>query len=113
MLEKTVSRSRTIVPETHLVRDIMEEVKEAYLDLKRAEINIRHYRKAVEYHGESSVINQVQHEARTATYTEVLDSNGLLQRLNGFILERWQTRSSTGRSGSGGCGSSDEAAKSP
>lgn len=83
VLEKTASRNRAVVQETQLVREIMEEVKEAYLDLKRAETNIRDYRKAVEYRKESFRINEVQYREHTATYTEVLDAQRYLARAQG------------------------------
>jgi outer membrane protein len=83
VLEKRASRDRTVVQETQLVREIMEAVKEAYLDLKRAESNIRDYRKAVEYRKESFRINEVQYREHTATYTEVLDAQRYLAKAQG------------------------------
>ncbi len=81
--EKMASQDRAVVQETQRVREIMEEVKEAYLDLKRAESNIRGYRKAVEYRKESFRINEVQYRELTATYTEVLDAQRYLAQAQG------------------------------
>ncbi|MEW6137349.1 MAG: TolC family protein [Thermodesulfobacteriota bacterium] len=83
VLEKRASHDRAVVQQTQLVREIMEAVKEAYLDLKRAESNIRDYRKAVEYRKESFRINEVQYREHTATYTEVLDAQRYLAQAQG------------------------------
>ncbi|MFH1113202.1 MAG: TolC family protein [Pseudomonadota bacterium] len=83
VLEKAASRDRAVVQETQMVREIMEEVKEAYLDLKRTDSNIRDYRKAVEYRKESFRINEVQYREHTATYTEVLDAQRYLAKAQG------------------------------
>lgn len=83
VLEKRASHDRAVVQRAQLVRDIMEEVKEAYLDLKRAESNIRAYRMAVEYRKESFRINEVRYREHTATYTEVLDAQRYLAQAQG------------------------------
>jgi outer membrane protein len=99
--ERRASQARTFVARELLIEQIMQEVKSAYEDMKRAESNIRDNRAAVEFRQESFRINQERYKEQVATYTEVLDAQRQLAlaqgdyyisligyRINQAILER-------------------------
>jgi outer membrane protein TolC len=79
----------------------MNDVKSAYLDMKRSESDISDNRKAVEYRTENFRINRERYKEQIATYIEVLDAqrqlaqaqgdyyNSLINcRINQAVLER-------------------------
>lgn len=99
--ERRASQARTFVARELLIEQIMQEVKNAYEDMKRAESNIRDNRAAVEFRQESFRINQERYKEQVATYTEVLDAQRQLAlaqgdyyisligyRINQAVLER-------------------------
>jgi len=99
--ERRATQARTFVARELLIEQIMQEVKSAYEDMKRAESNIRDNRAAVEFRKESFRINQERYKEQVATYTEVLDAQRQLAlaqgdyyisligyRINRAILER-------------------------
>jgi outer membrane protein len=81
--EKRVGQARAFVQAQLLVEQIMNEVKEAYLDMKRAESDIQDNRKAVEFRSENFRINQERYKEQVATYTEVLDAQRQLSQAQG------------------------------
>jgi len=99
--EKRASQARAFVSRELLVEQIMEEVKIAYLDMKRSESDIDNNRKAVTFRRESFRINQERYKEQVATYIEVLDAQRQLAlsegdyyisligyRINRALLER-------------------------
>jgi outer membrane protein TolC len=99
--ERRASQARTFVAREQLVEQIMEEVKNAYLDMKRSESDIQNNRAAVEFRRENFRINQERYKEQVATYIEVLDAQRQLSlaegdyyislvgyRINQAILER-------------------------
>jgi outer membrane protein len=99
--ERRVSQARTFVAREQLVENIMSEVKQAYVALKRSESDVVDNRKAVEFRKENFRINQERYKEQVATYTEVLDAQRELanaqgdyytsligQRINRATLER-------------------------
>ncbi|MGC9031031.1 MAG: TolC family protein [Desulfomonilaceae bacterium] len=99
--ERRATQARTFVARELLIEQIMQEVKSAYEDMKRAESNIRDNRAAVAFRQESFRINQERYKEQVATYTEVLDAQRQLAlaqgdyyisligyRINQAILER-------------------------
>ncbi len=99
--ERRATQARTFVARELLIEQIMQEVKNAYEDMKRAESNIRDNRAAVVFRKESFRINQERYKEQVATYTEVLDAQRQLAlaegdyyislvayRINQAILER-------------------------
>ncbi|MEW6349781.1 MAG: TolC family protein [Thermodesulfobacteriota bacterium] len=99
--ERRVSQARTFVAREQLVENIMSEVKQAYVAMKRSESDVVDNRKAVEFRKENFRINQERYKEQVATYTEVLDAQRELAnaqgdyftsligaRLNRAILER-------------------------
>lgn len=72
--EKRTSQARAFVDRQLLVEQIMEEVKTAYVAMKRSESDIQDSRKAVEFRRENFRINQERYKEQVATYTEVLDA---------------------------------------
>ncbi len=81
--ERRASQARAFVAREQLVEDIMEEVKEAYLDMERSESDIFNNRKAVEFRRENFRINQERYKEQVATYTEVLDAQRELAQAEG------------------------------
>jgi outer membrane protein TolC len=81
--ERRASHARTFVDRQLLVEQIMEEVKQAYLAMKRSESDIQDNRKAVEYRSENFRINQERYKEQVATYTEVLDAQRQLALAEG------------------------------
>jgi outer membrane protein len=99
--EKRASQARAFVSRELLVEQIMEEVKTAYLDMKRSESDIRDNRSAVTFRRENFRINQERYKEQVATYIEVLDAQRQLAlaegdyyisligyRINRALLER-------------------------
>ncbi len=99
--QNRAAQARAFVARERLVEDIMDEVKAAYLDMKRSESDIGHSRKAVRYRRENFRINQERYKEQVATYIEVLDAlrelsqaagdyyTSLIQyRINKAVLER-------------------------
>jgi outer membrane protein TolC len=61
----------------------MEEVKIAYVNMKRSESDIQNNRAAVEYRAENFRINQERYKEQVATYIEVLDAQRQLAQAQG------------------------------
>jgi len=72
--DRRANQARSFVARELLVEQIMEQVKTAYLDMKRSESDIQDNRKAVEYRRENFRINQERYKEQVATYVEVLDA---------------------------------------
>ncbi len=72
--ERRATQARAFVNRELLVEQIMEEVKTAYLDMKRSESDIADNKKAVEFRQENFRINQERYKEQVATYIEVLDA---------------------------------------
>jgi outer membrane protein TolC len=66
-----------------LVEQIMQEVKQSYLDMKRSEEDIQNNKAAVEYRRENFRINQERYKEQVATYIEVLDAQRQLSLAEG------------------------------
>ena len=99
--ERRASEARAFVAREQLVEQVMEEVKLAYVDMKRSESDIANNKAAVEYRRENFRINQERYKEQVATYIEVLDAQRQLSlaegdyytsligyRINKAILER-------------------------
>lgn len=81
--ERRATQARAFVNRELLVEQIMEEVKTAFLDMKRSESDIADNRKAVEYRKENFRINQERYKEQVATYIEVLDAQRQLAQAQG------------------------------
>jgi outer membrane protein TolC len=81
--EKRVGQARAFVAREQLVEQIMEDVKTAYVDMKRSESNIFDNQRAVEYRKENFRINRERYKEQVATYTEVLDAQRQLSQAEG------------------------------
>ncbi|MFH0824895.1 MAG: TolC family protein, partial [Pseudomonadota bacterium] len=81
--ERRATQARTFVAREKLVEDIMQEVKEAFIDMKRSESDIQDNKSAVEYRKENFRINQERYKEQVATYTEVLDAQRELSQAQG------------------------------
>jgi outer membrane protein TolC len=99
--KRRASHARAFVAREQLVEQIMNEVKRAYLDMKRSESDIFDNQKAVEFRTEAFRINRERYKEQVATYTEVLNAQrdlslaqgdyytSLIQyRINQAVLER-------------------------
>ncbi|MGC8658580.1 MAG: TolC family protein [Desulfomonilaceae bacterium] len=99
--EKRSSHARSFVNRELLVETIMNEVRQAYEDMKRSESDIGDNRTAVAFRSENFRINQERYKEQVATYVEVLDAQRQLTlsqgdyfisligyRINKAILER-------------------------
>lgn len=84
--ERRASQARAFVAREQLVEQVMEEVKLAYLDMKRSESDIENNRKAVEFRSENFRINQERYKEQVATYIEVLDAQRQLQVAEGDLI---------------------------
>jgi outer membrane protein len=80
---RRVSQANAFVSRELLVEQIMRDVKQAYVDMKRAEKDIQDNKKAVEYRGETFRINKERYKEQVATYTEVLDAQRQLSQAEG------------------------------
>jgi len=80
---RRAAHARSFVSRQLLVEQIMNAVKEAYLDLKRYEANIFDTKKAVEFRRENFRINQERYKEQVATYIEVLDAQRQLAQAEG------------------------------
>ncbi|MGD9819295.1 MAG: TolC family protein, partial [Desulfomonilaceae bacterium] len=81
--ERRVSEARSFVAREQLVEQIMNDVKQAYMDMKRSESDIFDNRKAVEFRRENFRINQERYKEQVATYVEVLDAQRQLSLSEG------------------------------
>ncbi len=81
--ERRASQARTFVAREQLVEQVMNEVKSAYLDMKRSESDIVDSRAAVAFRGENFRINQERYKEQVATYIEVLDAQRQLAQAQG------------------------------
>lgn len=81
--ERRASQARAFVAREQLVEEIMQEVKQAYLDMKRSEEDIRNNKAAVEFRRENFRINQERYKEQVATYIEVLDAQRQLSLAEG------------------------------
>ena len=84
--ERRASQARAFVAREQLVEQVMEEVKLAYLDMKRSESDIENNRKAVEFRSENFRINQERYKEQVATYIEVLDAQRQLSVAEGDLI---------------------------
>jgi outer membrane protein TolC len=81
--ERRASQARAFVARELLVEQIMQEVKQSYLDMKRSEEDIQNNKAAVEYRRENFRINQERYKEQVATYIEVLDAQRQLSLAEG------------------------------
>jgi len=81
--ERRASQARAFVARELLVEQIMQEVKQSYLDMKRSEEDIMNTKAAVEYRRENFRINQERYKEQVATYIEVLDAQRQLSLAEG------------------------------
>ena len=81
--ERRASQARAFVAREQLVEQIMNEVKSAFLDMKRSESDIQDNRKAVEFRQENFRINRERYKEQVATYIEVLDAQRQLAQAQG------------------------------
>lgn len=99
--EKRTAQARAFVNRELLVETIMNEVKQAYEDMRRSEKDIGDNKAAVEFRSENFRINNERYKEQVATYVEVLDAQRQLSlsegdyyislmgfRINRAILER-------------------------
>lgn len=84
--ERRASQARSFVAREQLVEQVMEEVKLAYLDMRRSESDIENNRKAVEFRRENFRINQERYKEQVATYIEVLDAQRQLSVAEGDLI---------------------------
>jgi outer membrane protein TolC len=84
--ERRASQARTFVAREQLVEQVMQEVKTAYLDMRRSESDIENSRKAVEFRRENFRINQERYKEQVATYIEVLDAQRQLSAAEGDLI---------------------------
>jgi outer membrane protein TolC len=84
--EKRASQARAFVAREQLVEQVMEEVKLAYVDMKRSESDIQNNRKAVQFRRENFRINQERYKEQVATYIEVLDAQRQLSLAEGDYI---------------------------
>jgi outer membrane protein TolC len=81
--DRRANQARSFVARELLVEQIMEQVKTAYLDMKRSESDIKDNRDAVAYRTENFRINQERYKEQVATYVEVLDAERQLALAEG------------------------------
>jgi outer membrane protein len=81
--ERRASQARAFVAREQLVEQIMNEVKSAFVDMKRSESDIQDNRKAVEFRQENFRINRERYKEQVATYIEVLDAQRQLSQAQG------------------------------
>ncbi len=81
--DRRANQARSFVARELLVEQIMEQVKTAYLDMKRSESDIKDNREGVEYRRENFRINQERYKEQVATYVEVLDAERQLALAEG------------------------------
>ena len=81
--EKRTSEARAFVNRELLVETIMNEVKQAYEDMKRSDSDIADYKAAVAFRTENFRINQERYKEQVATYVEVLDAQRQLSLSEG------------------------------
>ena len=81
--ERRTSEARAFVNRELLVETIMNEVKQAYEDMKRSEKDIADNKAAVEFRSENFRINQERYKEQVATYVEVLDAQRQLSLSEG------------------------------
>ncbi len=81
--ERRATQARAFVAREQLVEQVMEEVKFAYIDMKRSESDIVNNQKAVEFRRENFRINQERYKEQVATYIEVLDAQRQLALAQG------------------------------
>ncbi len=81
--ERRVGEARSFVAREQLVEQIMNDVKQSYMDMKRSESDIFDNRKAVEFRRENFRINQERYKEQVATYVEVLDAQRQLSLSEG------------------------------
>lgn len=72
--ERRAGQARAFVAKQQLVEQIMQEVKQAYQNMKHSERDIADNRKAVAYRDENFRIVRREYIEQVATYTEVLDA---------------------------------------
>jgi outer membrane protein len=81
--ERRASQARAFVAREQLVEQIMNEVKSAFLDMKRSESDIQNNRAAVAFRQENFRINRERYKEQVATYIEVLDAQRQLAQAQG------------------------------
>lgn len=77
------AHARAFVTRQLLVEQIMDQVRQAYADMKRYESDIFDSKKAVEFRRENFRINQERYKEQVATYIEVLDAQRQLAQAEG------------------------------
>jgi len=83
---KRASQARAFVSREQQVEQVMEEVKLAYVAMKRSESDIQNNRKAVAFRRESFRVSQRSYEEQVATYIEVLDAQRQLSLSEGDYI---------------------------
>ncbi|MGC8659109.1 MAG: TolC family protein [Desulfomonilaceae bacterium] len=81
--QRRSTRARSDTSRRLLVESIMNEVKQAYEDMRRSESDISDNEKAVAFRRESFRINRLDYEQQVATYVEVLDAQRQLSLSEG------------------------------
>ncbi len=84
--ERRASEARAFVAREQLVEQVMEEVKVAYVDMKRSESDIQNNRQAVAFRTENFRVNQRRYEEQVATYIELLDAQRQLSLAQGDYI---------------------------
>ena len=103
---ETVKENRVVVAQSFVTREqvveeIMKEVQQAYIDVKRSEKNIRINRRAVEFSAQTFKANKELYDRQLASYLEVLSAEEqmadakrayyaslIAHKINSAILER-------------------------
>jgi outer membrane protein len=81
--ERKATEARAFVSRELLVEQIMNQVKDAFISMRRSEQDIFNNRKAVEFRRENFRINQERYKEQVATYVEVLDAQRQLAQSEG------------------------------
>ncbi|MGC8603000.1 MAG: TolC family protein, partial [Desulfomonilaceae bacterium] len=81
--ERRTTQGKSAVSRTLLVETIMNEVKQAYEDMRRNFQNIADNKASVDFQTENFRINREQYTERIATYVQVLDAQRQLQLSQG------------------------------
>ncbi|MGO9570724.1 MAG: TolC family protein [Desulfomonilaceae bacterium] len=84
--ERRASEARAFVSREQVVEQVVEEVKLAYVAMKRSESDIQNNRKAVAFRRENFRVNQRSYEEQVATYIEVLDAQRQLSLSEGDYI---------------------------
>ncbi len=77
------AEASSFVSKEYLVEQIMQNVKQAYVAVKKSEADLKDLRRAVEYRKEQYWMNKEQYKEQLATYIEVLDGQRQLTLAKG------------------------------